>query len=105
MDFSAVSIDWNTALPVLVASAGPTILGFLQQYNEKLSQASWVVKLIASAAISALTATISSYIASGDALLSGVGGVVVGAIGAMNIAFRKGSRGNLEVIIQQKPTP
>ena len=104
MAIDAVSIDWATALPVIVATAGPTILGFLQQFNEKLSKANWVVKLVASTVISAVTATITAYISSGDALLAGTGGVIVGAVGAMNIAFRKGSRGNLEVVIQQKPT-
>jgi O-antigen/teichoic acid export membrane protein len=102
MDMQAISIDWATALPVIIATAGPTILGFVQQFSTKIEKANWMVKLALSAVISALTATVTSYIASGDAMLAGAGGVIVGAIGAMNIAFRKGTRGNLEVIVTNK---
>jgi hypothetical protein len=103
MAAQAVSVDMNVILPVLISACAPTIVGFLQQYSKKFSEtAPWYLKGAATAAIAALIGLVTSYAASGDALMAGATGAVVGAIGAMNIAFRKGTRGNLEIEFQKE---
>ena len=105
MAAQAISVDINVILPVLISAAAPTIVGFLQQYSKKFSEtAPWYLKGAVTAGIGALIGMVTSYAASGDALMSGATGAVVGAIGAMNIALRKGSRGNLEVEFQKEAT-
>ena len=96
---SSVSIDWAVAIPVLIAAIAPTLTGFLQEYSKKFSEtAPWYVKGAVTAGIAALIALITSYAASGDALLASIGGAVVGIIGTINITFRKGSRANLKAV-------
>ena len=103
MATQAVSVDVNVILPVLVSAFAPAITGFLQEYNKKFSEkAPWYLKGAVTAGIGALIGIVASYASSGDAMMSGATGAVVGAIGAMNIAFRKGSRGNLEIEFQKK---
>ena len=105
MAAQAVSVDMNVILPVLLSAAAPAITGFLQQYSIKFSEkAPWYLKGAVTAGIGALIGIVSSYAASGDAMMSGATGAVVGAIGAFNIAFRKGTRGNLEIEIQKEVT-
>jgi hypothetical protein len=98
----AIAVDVNVILPVLVSAAAPAITGFLQQYNVKFSEkAPWYLKGAVTAGIGALIGLVTSYAASGDALMASTSGAIVGAIGAFNIAFRKGSRGNLEIELQK----
>lgn len=99
---SALSINWAQVLPVLIAAMAPTLTGFIQQYQKNLGNAPWYVKSILNAVIGGLLGTVASYATSGDALLSAAGGVVLGSIGSMNIALRKGTRGNLEATLQPK---
>ena len=104
---TAIAVNWSVALPVLVSTMAPMITGFLQQFQSNLAKAPWYVKTILNAVIGGLLGTVSSYAASGDALLSGAAGVVLGSIGSLNIALRKGTRGNLEASLEPKtpPTP
>jgi hypothetical protein len=96
-------VDVNVILPVLVSAFAPAITGFLQQFSVKFSEkAPWYLKGAVTAGIGALIGLVASYASSGDALMSGATGAVVGAIGALNIAFRKGSRGNLEIEFQKE---
>jgi hypothetical protein len=98
-----VTVDWAVALPVLVASLAPTITGFLQQFSKNaLDKAPWYLKSVITMVIGGLLSTVASYAASGDALLSAAGGAILGAVGSMNIALRKGTRGNLEASLQPK---
>lgn len=102
-----IVINWTVALPVLVSALAPTITGFLQQFQVSIAQSKWYVKSILNAVIGGLLAMVASYAASGDLALSTAGGVILGGIGSLNIALRKGTRGNLEVSCQPKtpPTP
>jgi len=103
MATQAVSVDINVLLPILLSVAAPTITGFLQQYSVKFAEkAPWYLKGAVTAAVGALIGIITSYAASADAMMSGTAGAVIGAIGAMNIALRKGSRGNLEIEFQKE---
>lgn len=103
MAAQAVSVDMNVIIPVVLSVLAPTITGFLQQYSKKFSEtAPWYLKGAVTAGIAALIALITSYAAQGDAMLAGTAGAIVGAFGAMNIAFRKGTRGNLEIEFQKE---
>jgi len=103
MATQAVSVDINVLLPILLSVAAPTITGFLQQYSTKFAEkAPWYLKGAVTAGIGALIGIVTSYAASADAMMSGTAGAVIGAIGAMNIALRKGSRGNLEIEFQKE---
>ena len=103
MAAQAISVDMNVIVPVLISACAPVIVGFLQQYSAKFAEkAPWYLKGAVTTAIGALIGMVTSYAASGDALMSGTAGAVVGAIGAMNIAFRKGTRGNLEIEFQKE---
>lgn len=103
MAAQTVSVDINVIIPVVLSVIAPTITGFLQQWNKKFSEtAPWYYKGVVTAAIGALIGLVASYAASGDALLSSGAGAIVGAFGALNIAFRKGTRGNLEIEFQKE---
>lgn len=101
---SALVVDWATLLPILAAVLSPTITGFLSNFSEKFrNNAPWWAKSVISSAIATAIAMLGSYAAGGDALLGAAGGAVVGSFGSLNIAFRKGPRGNLEVSPEPKP--
>lgn len=103
MAAQAVTVDVNVIIPVVLSVLAPTITGFLQQYSAKFSEkAPWYLKGAVTSAIGALIGIVTSYAASGDAMLAGTTGAIVGAFGALNIAFRKGTRGNLEVEFQKE---
>lgn len=106
----AVEVNWQVALPALISAMAPTITGFLQQFQKNLSSANWLVKVALNAVIGGLLGTVASYASSGDVLLSSAAGVILGSIGSINIALRRGSRGNLEASLEPKdpgalPTP
>jgi hypothetical protein len=107
MNISTITVDWATALPVLVAAVGPTVTGFLQQYSKEfVAKAPWYAKSMISTGISALIGMILAYSQQGDALLAMTGGAVLGAIGSLNIALRKGTRNNLDLdLITKCPEP
>lgn len=103
MDAKTISVDWATVLPVLVAALAPAITGFIQQFSKQWAEkAPWYAKALITSGVAAIIGAIGSYAASGDAAMAAVGGAVIGSIGSFNIAFRKGTRGNLEVTIEQK---
>lgn len=103
MDAKTISIDWATVLPVLIAALAPTITGFLQQLSKQwIEKAPWYLKGLLTSGLATLIGLIGSYAANGDAMMAAVGGAIIGTIGSFNIAFRKGTRGNLEVTIEQQ---
>lgn len=100
---TGVAIDWAVAVPVIISAVAPTIVGFLQEYSKKFSEtAPWYVKGAVTAGIASLIALVGSYAASGDALLASAGGAIVGTIGVVNIALRKGSRTNLLALRKER---
>lgn len=100
----AVSVDAAVAIPVLISVLAPVITGFLQQFSTKFSEkAPWYLKGLVTAGIGALMAMIATYATQGDALLASAGGAVVGALGSMNIALRKGAGRFFDIELQPKP--
>jgi len=103
MASQAVSVDINVIVPVVLSVLAPAVTGFLQQWNKKFSEtAPWYLKGAVNSAVAALIGLITSYAVSGDLLLSSAAGAVVGVLGTVGIAFRKGSRGNLEIEFQKE---
>lgn len=106
MDASTVTIDWGTIIPVLAATFGPTITGFLQQFSKEwIAKAPWWAKGLISTFVSTAVGMIGAAALNGEAALGAVGGALVGSIGVINIALRKGTRSNLEASIAIKPPP
>jgi len=101
---SQATVDMAVLVPVLLSVLAPTITGFLQQWNQKFGESSaWYIKGPVTSAIGALIGLVTAYAASGEVLAGAAGtGALVGAFGSMNIYFRKGTRGNLELDLQKK---
>ena len=103
MDTKTISVDLNTLVPVVISVLAPAVVGFLQEYKKKFEETGkWYLKGAISSGIAALIALIGSYAASGDVLLASAAGATVGALGSVNIYFRKGSRANLETVIKSR---
>ena len=96
-------INWSVVVPLFISSFSPAITGFIQQLSQNtLARSPWYIKSAVNACVGGLLATVAAYAASGDALISATGGVILGSIGSINIALRKGTRGNLEASIISK---
>lgn len=106
MQGTPMTIDWATLLPVLAAMLSPMFTGFLTSFNTKFQEKGpWWAKSLLSGVLATLIGMIGSYAAGGDALLGAAGGAVVAGFGSLNIAFRRGPRGNLEVSLEPKTPP
>lgn len=103
MEPTAITIDWQVAIALLASALGPTVLGFVQQLGPQwVEKAPWYLKGLISSGISALVGMITTTIASGDAMLGLTTGAILGSVGSVNIAFRKGTRGNLEAVTTKR---
>lgn len=97
----AFTIDWATLLPVLVAAAAPMLTGMLQQVSKKFSEAApWYAKWAVTAVIGGVLGWITSFAATGDQLLGASGGAVIGTLGSLNIALRKGAGRFFDVTLE-----
>ena len=88
MDANVV-VNWDVILPYVLSTAAPVITGFLQQYSKTFSEkAPWYAKTMITAGFGALIILLDNYVTSNQN--SVVAGAVLGSVGAVNIALRKG---------------
>jgi hypothetical protein len=101
-----VTVDMEKLLPILLTVLAPTITGFLQQWNKKFAESSsWIFKGLVTSIIGSLIGVVAGYAAEGDILLNSAAGAIIGGFGAVNIAFRKGTRANLAIEAKKEACP